>query len=332
MPRVTHTFSRATGYAIARTLSLLKTEGACLQEEQFEPCEEIVREISEFAELARIKLKLDNSIMANAVMFTQPLIQAWHHTWEPNKPEWKFAYLIALNLSAKLNSDGFYIADVIDHVSNEFSLQALKMGERLAFKLYQFEDMHERRRSFRNALIHVALEKPLPEGLAMQPSTMSSEPDVDPPHVLIVDDSHHARNLHRSFVLSCSPTARVRTCVSAAEAIQVLQECEANDDQIHLVLLDCNLENQCEVDFRAVLDKGNNGFDVSAALTQADTNGVASKSFCYKPLIVMITSYASEVVNVMNQKVDGSISGCDVLLPKPMTAPWMRALIEMCLV
>merc|ERR1712222_22614 len=107
-------------------------------------------------------------------------------------------------------------------------------------------DMANRRRRFRNAVIEVALQDPgvATSGAAVPPSVMPNEPEVRPPTVLIVDDSHHARNLHRALILSCSPNADITTCASLDESISFLQQCDANDKQINLVLLDLNLTRQ----------------------------------------------------------------------------------------
>ena len=99
-----------------------------------------------------------------------------------------------------------------DHVTNEFSLEALKMGEQIALKEYKFGDMNQRRKIFRNALIHVALEHPLPGLVAEEPNLLPGEPAVQPLHVLIVDDSPHVRELHRSLILNMRPSARVTMC------------------------------------------------------------------------------------------------------------------------
>ena len=71
--------------------------------------------------------------------------------------------------------------------------------------------MHQRRIRFRNALIEVALEEAQPNGDVVWPSMMPEEAHVAPPHVLIVDDAFHTRELHRTLVVGACPTARVTT-------------------------------------------------------------------------------------------------------------------------
>jgi len=111
-----HNFAKATGVAIARLLQ---------DDDEFDDVSDsLVLEIAEFAERARVQLALDTSVLANAVLFAQPLVLEW-------KPKWKFAYTIGLALSAKLDFDGFFLGDIIEHLTNEFPLHALKTGERM---------------------------------------------------------------------------------------------------------------------------------------------------------------------------------------------------------
>ena len=101
-----------------------------------------------------------------------------------------------------------------EYLTNDFSLKDLKTGERLALGMYIFENMYQRCACFRNALIHVALEEMHPSAdntPALLPSTLPGEPAFAPPRVLVVDDAFHARELHRTLVLTCCPSAKVTT-------------------------------------------------------------------------------------------------------------------------
>ena len=99
-----------------------------------------------------------------------------------------------------------------EHVTKDFSLEALKEGERVALREYKFGNMIQRRRTFRNALIQVALEHPLPGIMAEEPKLLPGEPAIQPLHVLIVDDSPHVCEFHRSLILNLRPSARIKMC------------------------------------------------------------------------------------------------------------------------
>jgi hypothetical protein len=184
-----HNYAKATGVAIARLL------------EDDRP--EVVQEISEYAEEARIRLALDNSAVTAAMMFAQPLVKMW-------RPEWKFAYTIGLSLGAKFTTEGFYLGDIVDHLTDEFTLETLREGERIACEAYDWLEMNERVRAFRNALLNVTLEEPLAT-FGTGPSSLLPAGDEEL-HVLIVDDSKAVCALHRAMVLGLRPTARVHTC------------------------------------------------------------------------------------------------------------------------
>ena len=116
-------------------------------------------------------------------------------------------------------------------------------------------------------------------------------------------------------------------------AVEYWKDFSVKDDQIHLVLLDFNLNHSDSEPLSTIIFAGSNGFDVASTLELAESDRSAPlKNFCYKPLIAMITSYADEMDHEMPRNVDGSVNGCDVLLPKPMSANWARVLVEACIV
>ena len=172
------------------------------------PPDGLAQEISEYAEMARVKLHLDNSAVTAAVMFAQPLVEMW-------KPEWKFAYTVGVSLGAKFTTEGFYICDIINHLTDEFPLEALKMGERIAVEAYDWLEMNSRCRIFRNALLSVALEDPLAARNDPAPAISAVEEDL---HVLIVDDSAVVCELHVQLVRQLRPGAEVHCCSRCARA------------------------------------------------------------------------------------------------------------------
>ena len=47
-------------------------------------------------------------------------------------PDWQFAYTIGLSLGCKYTTEGFYLVDIIDHLTDEYPLELLKEGEHAA--------------------------------------------------------------------------------------------------------------------------------------------------------------------------------------------------------
>ena len=81
-----------------------------------------------------------------------------------------------------------------------------------------------------------------------------------------------------------------------------MRECDALGEQINLVML------------------GHDYSIIDRALKTLPYN-----DFRFRPLIAMVCSHAEQVVPSLT---DGSMNGCDVLLPKPMSASWARVLVE----
>lgn len=127
--------SLGSGLAISRLLSRpeLTSEAAC------------------FVELARRKLVVSGTTLVLAILFAQPLVLAWRHSW-------RLAYLIGLNLAMKFTTDGFFLMDVFTHVTNEFSFAILERAERKAVSVATLSKVEERYPLFRNALMSAAFD------------------------------------------------------------------------------------------------------------------------------------------------------------------------------
>ena len=187
-----HTFSMASAIAIARLMD--------------NPPPELIDEAAVYVELARVHLALDVACLTAAMVFAQPLIKRW-------QPCWKFAYTVGLSLGAKYVTEGFYLADIHDQLTDEFGLENLQKGEEIALEGFDFGRMNLRFRNFRNALADVAMEQPLaaddrPDPIAM----VVGMADDEFVHVLIVDPSARTCAAHRQLVLDLRPDAKVHTC------------------------------------------------------------------------------------------------------------------------
>ncbi|KAL3924212.1 MAG: hypothetical protein SGPRY_003984 [Prymnesium sp.] len=298
-----HNLSRASGCAICR---LLQSEMNGSSECDYE---ELEKEIAAFAEMARKNLCLDNSSLTAAVMFAQPLVKKW-------VPRWKFAFTIGVALGTKFTTEGFWTVDIINHLTDEFSLEALKKGEEIALMDYDFgANMRQRWTNFRNALIHVAVENPLPGSIAAQPVLLPGEEAPLPLHVMVVDDSPHVLKLHESLIRHLVPEARIQTCCSVREAVDYWRTSRLRSDQIHLVLLDLNLSGidggNDEPPVANVLD-GPNGLDVAHALEDLQNN-TPQYDFAYRPLIALVTSYATRIQTEVPPELSGKVKRSKML-------------------
>jgi len=325
-----HIMSRATGMAVAHRLEDI---GVAITDD-------LADEVAEFAERARTTLSLDNSALTAAMMFAQPFLESW-------APNWKFAYTIGLIIGVKFTTEGFYLADVFDNMTDEFPLEVLKEGERVALREYDWGQMNSRCRSFRNALVHVALQDPVAQ--LVEPVEDDGAEEVL--HVLIVDDCVLTCELHESYVLHHRPSARIKMCSSEESALQYWVQCSEKGDQPQLLLLDLELQrpttttgttgttgtafDAIEVEevarptlIESVLTAPN-GFEVASALDRLDSSEfLPPKDFRFKPLIALVTAHAGQVESEIPVNNDGSVAGCDILLPKPLDVRAVGALIE----
>jgi len=317
-----HNISRATGLAIVRRL-------AALQGYTVPPGTE--QEAADFAERARLALCLDNSAMTAAMIFAQPCIANWH-------PQWKFAYTVGLALGTKLTTEGFYLGDIIERLTNEFPIDILMEGERHILQAFEWGRMNERCRTFRNALVHVALENPEAAD-APKPPTVVPEDAAAGLHVIVVDDDEVTCELHVALVRRFVPNARVAALTTEAAAVTYWQRCCDDADHVQLILLDLDLEDvvrkeAADAQQRPLLQQvlaAQNGFNVAAALSSWHTpDFLPPKDFRFKPLVALVTAHALDVSTSMDMGPDGSVEACDMVLPKPLDARSMRVLIECC--
>ena len=288
----------------------------------------LVGEAAAYVERARMRLALDNAALSAAMMFAQPLIKLW-------RPHWKFAYTVGLALGIKFTTEGFFLVDIVQHLTDEFSLRVLKEGEFAALKVIDWFDANRRCRSFHNALVSVALEHPLPgehEQPAPQP-TVAGQPNDNASHVLVVDDSALICQMHTALVQEIRPDARVHSCQTMEEAVSYVAQMDDAGTRVSLVLLDLNLTLPDEGVPPPTLDQvlaSSNGFAVSEVLDEVPEE--VPKDFRHKPFVAMVSYLAEDVMaRAMNQELmnhDGSIRGCDALLSKPLNLGAVRVLIE----
>lgn len=305
-----HTLSVATAHAIHRMLD--------------DPEPDVVVEACAFAQQARERLCLNNTNMTATMMFAQPLVKLW-------QPHWRFAYVVGLILGTKYTTDGFFIVDIIEHLTDEFPLEALKEGESVALEIFEWKGIHGRQRSFRNALVNVALENPMP-------ATQNGAAAVDHLHVVIVDDCPVIREIHDSMVKSIHPRAKTALCRNAVEAINYVRGSDERGDHVTLILLDLNLTlpegeasgGEAPPSIETLINEQGNGLDVPTALDEPVFE--VPNDFRFKPFIAILSSHV-EALRIYttadgSMNNDGSARGCDALVPKPCTLETMQVLID----
>jgi hypothetical protein len=195
-----HSLSWATGHAISRLVG--------------DPTVALIA--AQYAEQARVRLVLDNACVVAAMMFAQPLLQAS----PPSASEWKFAYTVAVALGTKFVSEGFFLCDILDHWTRDFSLDMLQRGEQFGIEIFSWAETAPRMLSFRAALANVALQQsppPLPLPNHAQQLNLAEE-DATRPHVLLIENSPDAGTLLSGLILQLNPGARIRGCRRSATA------------------------------------------------------------------------------------------------------------------
>lgn len=314
-----HSMSYASATAVAR---LLTREGVQVSRELF-------TSIGAFIEKARLNLCLENSALSACIMFVQPLMQVW-------KQNWKFALTVALSLGTKFVTEGFFLSDITERLTDEFSVTQLRYGESKALEMYDWGWMRERLRSFRNALVTVALEQASSKHVYV-PSSCHEESVL---HVLLVDDDKLICKVHKEYVLSVQPNARIKVCTGAEKATRYWDKCVQRNDLVHLVLLDfnltdttCNLSSLRTQTWMEAIMTNTNGLNVSDALGRIDSDTYEPpKSLVFKPLIVLITAHAAELLTVVPAHDDAPIKSCDIVIPKPLSREMTCVLVESCTV
>jgi len=296
-----HALSVATGRAVAALLRM----------------PELTEDIANFAELARHRLSLDNAMVIATMIYAQPLTMAW-------APKWKFAYCVALSLGVKAVADGFYVSDILEHLTDEFQIEELKEGEATAVidEVTGGPGAHLQQNIFRTAMINMVLrDVPQLEDLPQQ--------NVDHPfRVLVVDTSAAVCNQYRQLVLANAPAAHVHTCHRVSDATAFVRLCEEASRQLDLVLINFTLDPRAEAEatWQELLTRPN-GFDVTRAIIETDQKVVARRDFLYRPFITMVTEHRDAIESAYGYAPDGSVQGCDAVI-NTLTARTVRALVQ----
>jgi len=290
-----------------------------------------VEEIADYAEAARERLEMDNAAVTASIMIAQPLLERW-------APEWKLAYTIAVAIGTKITTEGFFLSDIIQHLTNEYSLQTLIRCERIALEAYDLLDLRTRQWRFRNALISVALEQPRPG-----PMRILQHDTKEESHILIVDESTLELRRHRSLVLDLQPKAKVHCCRSVLAAIEYMKECRDRLEQVTLVMIDVSVR-QSLLPMVEATPTTQAALEAHAEPAESDAPGaVDGRSFTlqlnelmlhptigfgFRPLVAFVTEHAQWLMEQEQMHHDDSIGGADALLCKPVHRDMVRVLVE----
>ena len=116
-------------------------------------------EITTLVDKLRTNLRIGISELTLAVMWMQDVVQRCKQTLFDDI--WKLVFLGCVSIGIKYMTDGFYLVDIIEYVTSEFSLCHLKWAENIVFEHHISLDMVSRHHTFRTALTLVVIERPL---------------------------------------------------------------------------------------------------------------------------------------------------------------------------
>lgn len=240
-------------------------------------------------------------------------------------------------------TEGFYLVDIINHLTDEWTIKQLKAGERTAMAHCDFNGMTSRLRTFRNALVYMSLHETPPLSLVTHSTTSSEVLLHEKLRVLIVDCSAAACSQHRALVLQCVPSAQVFVCHSLGDALKHKSLMDERGLQLHLVLTNLDLMNSgdptstisaipSDTELKHILAH-ENGFELARMMDEPAP--IVRKDFLFKPFVAMVTEH----YNVLQQmaagadwmRADGSVKGCDALVEKPLAHFQVRALLQSCI-
>jgi len=254
--------------------------------------------------------------------YAEPLTLAW-------APHWRFAYCVALSLGVKSLADGFYMSDIVEHLTDEFRVKELNDGEATAV-INEVAGgagglLQQRQRLFRTAMINMVLRD------VPQLEDLPNHDEDHPFRVLVVDASAAVCNQYRQLLLANAPMAHVHACHSVIDAEAFVRLCLETSRQLDLVLVNFTLDPHADQDgatcWQELLTRPN-GFDVTRAIIEEDETVLARRDFLYRPFITMVTEHRDAIEATFGHAPDGSVQGCDAVINPPLTADIVRALLQ----
>ena len=262
-----------------------------------------VDEIAQLSEAMRVGLCLDNQHVVASMIFLQFLLQAFEEI------SLRLAVTSAYSVGIKLNSNGFYTSDILDHVTDEFSVDALRAMEGYVLMHFNFNEMESMQIMFRNALLHVSLEEPSNVGSLHGYANSHNNTTSHTMRVVIVDDCPISLVAHCALVAKAAPGTEVVAFSSIDLAMNYTQESEAAECTTDLVLLDWEMPSR-DVLTGTIF----NGMSLANQLRRYDR--VLKPFFSPRPLVVMVTSHE---VDPSLLSTDGSFEACDCYIQKPLS-------------
>ncbi|KAL1498722.1 hypothetical protein AB1Y20_014032 [Prymnesium parvum] len=297
-----HSLSIGSGVAIARLLD--------------RPTAHFVKQAATVVERARVGLVMGPSELTAAMMFAQPLVKAWPQ-------QWVFAYLIGVDLGMKYLQDGFFISDIVSFVTDGFSVQQLKQGERQAFGMVECGNFHKRFFSSRNALASLAVEFPMevPQSDQLPLNLVVGEEDSSL-HVLVVSCAETMSDWCAD-VRAANSDAIVTTCSSLVDAVRLMHQYYRAGTRVSIICVDSVLlaQNMHAADDPASTEI----FARSHRFCQQLEPTEGLSFFACKPYVVVISTAVEEAAFSFSK--EGG-SACDCILPAHLTSKLLPTIMD----
>ncbi len=261
-----------------------------------------VEPVATLIEKFRVALALDNQSVVAAMIFIQFLVK------NVQDIPIRMAVVAAYNFGIKLTTEGFYTSDIIDHVTDEFSVDVLHHVDNFILGEFEFNDMERMQCSFRNALLNVSLDE---SSVSAPPSGYANSPNGTMSHslrVVVVDDDALTLEFHRALLASVVSNAEVHCFDSITKANSYVDTCTSAQLTVDLVLLDWNMPSGTP---------GQNRFAGTRVARQLKHDeSVLKPFFSARPLVVLVTAHNVDPSRI---DLDGSFASCDCVIQKPLT-------------
>lgn len=256
-------------------------------------------------EASTVKLRMDSSMITQSLMVLQTYLKEF-----PNA-DIEITTLAGISLGIKYITDGFYISDIFEHVTNFFTVKELETAEHNIFSVVQSISLQSLPR-FRNGLLNVACESPHDNDDVKFTGT-----------VLVLDDDVCIANKHKQMLEEFSANVYISHTVDAAK-------CLLRNNRIKIALLDLELFRSSNRIEDLVREDGSISF---TNMIDSMYKTFSEYELTCKPLIIIVSNYGTELIKHAKESnefnADGSFKKTDMIIQKPLTKDIIKTILQL---